>query len=386
MAFWTPNTAAVLTREPQADRLTLMPESSESKIHSTALLDIQKALDKATTLNEAINIALASVCNAFGWAYGSYWKIDAVANVLRFQTEYGMVNPEFAQISQTASFAEGVGLNGRSWHERQLVFVDDLGTVHDCCRRESAQRAGVKSGIAFPMYMNGCVVGTMDFFTTETITLSEARRNTLKLVGQWVSQTVERIEAQQEARAIQELITLIGKASSRQEAAASALKTIKERFGWAYSSYWRLDGEKNLLVFDQECGQASKEFHDVSYTASFAEGVGLSGKTWQKRDLMFVQDLGTMVDCCRRETALRAGVKSGVCFPIMVGGKVRGTMDFFATEVLSLSETRLNTLRNVGLLVSSAFEKFDTIELMEKEKATAQALRETARELAEFSG
>ena len=53
-----------------------------------------------------------------------------------------------------------------------------------------------------------------------------------------------------------------------------------------------------------------------------------------------------------------SGMNSGICLPIMVEGKVIGTMDFFATETLDLSQERMEALRNVGRLVSSRSPEF----------------------------
>ena len=64
-----------------------------------------------------------------------------------------------------------------------------------------------------------------------------------------------------------------------------------------------------------------------------------------------------MTDCVRAPVAQRVGVKSGVCFPLIVDGEVVGTMDFFATETLTPSSDRLDALRNVGRIVSSAVER-----------------------------
>jgi hypothetical protein len=47
-------------------------------------------------------------------------------------------------VTLTASFTEGVGLSGRAWRARDLVFVKDLAEVTDCVRAPAAQRAGVK--------------------------------------------------------------------------------------------------------------------------------------------------------------------------------------------------------------------------------------------------
>ena len=55
-------------------------------------------------------------------------------------------------------------------------------------------------------------------------------------------------------------------------------------------------------------------------------------------------------------------MRSGVCFPIILEGEVVGTMDFFALETLAPSESRLATLRNVGVQISQAMERLARID------------------------
>ena len=85
-------------------------------------------------------------------------------------------------------------------------------------------------------------------------------------------------------------------------------------------------------------------------------------------------------DCVRAPAAGRAGVKSGVCFPIMVGGQVIGTMDFFVTETIQLSESRASALRNVQALVS---QRLDVLRRGEADAQNARALLETVSRLRE---
>ncbi|MFN9460477.1 MAG: GAF domain-containing protein, partial [Acidobacteriota bacterium] len=145
----------------------------------------------------------------------------------------------------------------------------------------------------------------------------------------------------EETRAVASVVTALTKVTTEDEALRTALDSVRSAFGWAYGSYWALDRTENALRFRLESGTVTEEFHRVTKSASFSEGVGLSGRTWRARDLYFVRDLGQMVDCCRRESAQRAGVKSGVCFPITKGGEVVGTMDFFMLETIDPSPERL---------------------------------------------
>jgi methyl-accepting chemotaxis protein len=167
-------------------------------------------------------------------------------------------------------------------------------------------------------------------------------------------------EANENTTAMFKVLDGISTAKNAQEAVRTALDTIRDAFGWAYASYWALDNNERCLKFSCESGTVNPEFSRVTMAARFREGEGLSGRAWAQRSLFFTRNIGEMTDCCRAPVAVRAGVKSGVCFPIMVKGQVVGTMDFFSTEELDLSAARLNTLRGVGKVISKTFEDLES--------------------------
>jgi GAF domain-containing protein len=340
---------------------------AESQENSAAVLQVVQALGRARNVADATRIALDTVRQSFGWAYGSYWQVDPHAKVLRFTAESGDAGPEFRKVTLSASFSEGVGLSGRAWRAKDLVFVPDIGQLTDCVRAPAAVGAGVRSGVCFPVMAAGQVIGTMDFFTTETLDPSAQRLDTLRMVGLLVSQTLERLAdaerqtaASADAAAVTAVLRAVTAATSSEQAARTALDAIRKGFGWAYGSYWHVDTRDNALHFVVESGSAGEEFRRITEKASFAEGVGLAGRTWRKKDLMFVRDLGEMTDCVRAPAAQRAGVKSGVALPLIVHGNVIGTMDFFTTEALDeLSDSRAEALRNAVFLVTESMQRIE---------------------------
>jgi GAF domain-containing protein len=345
----------------------------EARANIAAVTAVVQALNAAGTAGEAIASALDLVRERFGWAYASYWRVDPARRALTFVQESGSAGEEFRQVTLAASFRKGVGLAGRAWKSRDLVFVPDLGQLADCVRAPAAQRVGVRSGICFPLFEDGEVVGTMDFFATETLEPSVERLDTLRSIGRLVSQAIERVvnderqrEAAEDMAAVNRVLREVSRAPNREVAMATALASIREGFGWAYGSYWAVDPEQRALTFVQESGSAGDEFRQVTLTASFQEGVGLSGRTWRARDLVFVEDLAQVTDCVRAPAAQRAGVKSGVCLPIIVGKEVVGTMDFFATTTLTLSAGREDALRNTAFLLGQAMERFTAAERLER--------------------
>jgi len=180
--------------------------------------------------------------------------------------------------------------------------------------------------------------------------------------------------------AVTTVVTKVGEAQDGGNALRVALETVRTAFGWAYGSFWALDPEENVLRCHVESGSAGEEFRRVTLAASFPEGVGLSGRAWQARDLVFVQDLAEMTDCVRAPAAQRAGVRSGVCFPILDGTRVIGTMDFFTADTVELSESRAAALRNVQQLVS---QRLAVLRRADEDGNNARLLLDTVTRLRE---
>ncbi|TXR57979.1 GAF domain-containing protein [Quadrisphaera setariae] len=340
--------------------------ASESQADVRAVVEVLRAVTSASTSAEAVSAALETVRARFGWAYGSYWRVRGTGAeaALVFVQDSGTTSEAFRQVTHAASFREGVGLSGRAWQRRDLVFVEDIGDVTDCVRAPEAKRSGVRSGVCFPLSSGGAVVATMDFFTTETVELSAERLDALRSIGALVSQALERVaederrgEADQDVEAVSSVLRTLSRATDSAEAVRLALATVRSGFGWDYGSFWELDERGDALRFGQEVGSVNDEFRRVTTTSSFARGVGVAGRAWSTRDVVFVPDLADVTDCVRAPAARSAGVRSGVCLPVLVDGEVVGTMDFFATRTLELAPSRESALRNTAYLLGQALER-----------------------------
>ncbi|HJL40857.1 MAG TPA: methyl-accepting chemotaxis protein [Myxococcales bacterium LLY-WYZ-16_1] len=176
---------------------------SELEAEVTDLQTLQTvlaAVEESEDFESAVTTVLNEIRSAFDWAYGSFWRLDREKRALVFDMDSGSVSSEFRAASERAEFREGAGIDGRAWSQKGLVEVEDLGQVRDCPRREPAERAGVKSGFAFPVVWQGEVVGTVDFFSTRSLVLSPSRRRILEELSGGLTRTLERMAREQERR------------------------------------------------------------------------------------------------------------------------------------------------------------------------------------------
>jgi methyl-accepting chemotaxis protein len=181
------------------EKVAMENSQLEAAQNGRALTQIIASLKDCKSNPAVVQTAMQTVREAFGWDYAAYWTIDRKLNALRFSSESGSVNPEFRQATESSTFAEGVGLNGRAWKRREMVFVEDLARVVDCVRATSAHRAGMKSGIAFPVIIEGQVIGTLEFFATKPLGLTEERKDAFRNVVSLVETTLNTLQKTSEA-------------------------------------------------------------------------------------------------------------------------------------------------------------------------------------------
>jgi methyl-accepting chemotaxis protein len=370
-----------------------------------AVYKVIDVLGRVTTVQEAARAALDTLRETFGWLYGSFWTLDPEERVLKFAVDSGSINEEFRRATLQARFHEGEGLPGRAWKSRDLFFQPDLEREQEFLRAREARRAGVRSGVAFPILDGGQVVGTMDFFTTETLDPFDERLEALRNVGRLVSNTLYVLRVAEDAalatadsQAVNLVIERVGRAGTAEEAARAALDTLRETFGWLHGTFWRLDPEENVLKFAVDSGSINEEFRRATLQARFREGEGLPGRAWQTRDLLFEPDLGNSRQFLRASVARQTGVKSGVFFPVLDEEEtLHGTIELLTTETRALSQRRLSALRNVGRLVSAAIGRIsklaELVDAEQRQRAMTAQLREilalvdqTSRTIAGSSG
>ncbi|WP_222193408.1 methyl-accepting chemotaxis protein [Modestobacter italicus] len=363
-----------------------MPRDVEAVEKVIAVLDrgVTDALDAHRTIT-------ATLVEELGLSYGAVW-LPGPDGAFRLAGESGEMTAAIAATAaaRVEAVTSGDGYGGQAIRTKSAVLVDLDSDPKVCLRWAGALAAGATHGCILPTVENGVVTALNEYYERGELPFTGARQGKWDSLGRLLSHARRAALARNELQetlddrvAVTSVVTELGAAADQASALRIALDTVREAFGWAYGSYWALDESANVLRFQQESGSAGEEFRRVTLAASFAEGVGVSGRAWRSRDLFFVRDIGEMTDCVRAPAAQRAGVKSGVCFPLMVGGRVIGTMDFFVTTTIELSESRRSALRNVQQLVS---QRLDVLRRTEESADNARELLDTVSRLREAAG
>ena len=353
-----------------------------------ALGAVIASLEEANTEEAGVAAVLDAIRRGFGFDYGAAWAVPEKGDELELQAQSGSMSAALTTMTVHHRVPPGLGLCGVAWQTGEVIEVLDAQLMEPTCARgRAAIDAGARGAMAFPVRRGNRVVMVLDFCARRVLEPSSTRAAVMTALARAVSQTLETMhraerlqESSRDQQAVTTVVAEVGACADEDSAVRRALEAVRTEFGWVYGSFWAVDEASRTLRFQVESGEAGAEFRQVTLTASFAEGVGLSGRAWRSRDLVFVRDLGELTDCVRAPAAQRAGVRSGVCLPIVVGGQVVGTMDFFVTETIELSESRRGALRNVARLVS---QRLEILRRAERERASATALLGTVDRLFE---
>ena len=328
---------------------------------------------------------LHSLVDSLDLVYGAAWLPDLSGDFVLRVAEGELAPTMTAAWTDGTAMVSGAGYGGQALRNRRIVLVDSTSSTAGCPRWATAAAAGARQGCFLPVVEDGVVTAVLEYYSRRELPFFGGRAEEWEAIGRLVGHarrsalaTAQLRENLDDRLAVTTVVRKVGEARDEAEALQTALETVRTAFGWAYGSFWALDEPANVLRFDVESGSAGEEFRRVTLAASFPEGVGLSGRAWRQRDLVFVRELAEVTDCVRAPAAQRAGVRSGVCFPITAGGKVIGTMDFFVTETIELSESRASALRNVAQLVS---QRLDILRRAEADAVNSRALLETVDRL-----
>ena len=339
---------------------------------------------------EVLDLLVSPIRDAAGEYVGAMATWEVITEKVRMEEEVARVtsmmensptNMMFADRDFVIRYMNPASLNTLRSLEKVLPVTADqvIGSSLDIFHKNPAYQRGILESAEHLPRRADIKVGdeTLDLLVSA---ITDGKGEYIGAMATWEVVTDrlraerERAESEADTTAVNKLLSTLSSATDVDRAVQSALDTVRGEFGWAYGSYWKIDPADRTLKFERESGDAGAEFRRVTLQASFAEGVGLSGRAWAQRDLFFTPDIGEMTDCVRAPVAQQVGVKSGVCFPLIVEGEVIGTMDFFATETLQPTPQRLEALRNVGRLVSQAIARIDR-ETAEREAAAVLATK-----------
>ncbi|HWC15692.1 MAG TPA: response regulator, partial [Terriglobales bacterium] len=165
---------------------------------------------------------LRAVGETLGWNTGAIFTIlkhDSVLRCTDFWSRDSADTKQFEVRTRAVRFPLGIGLPGRVWASREPAWIEEIVGDHNFPREAAAHAAGLCSGFAFPVLLEGEVVGVFEFFSRWPMKRDDKLLDAMRSVGHEVGNFIRRRRSERELR---HYASELEKARKRAEDAASA--------------------------------------------------------------------------------------------------------------------------------------------------------------------
>jgi len=169
---------------------------------------ISRALADSTTLNEATPKIMQAICESEGWDFGAIWEVDRKTNVLRCLEAWHQPElpaEEMMAKTRALTFALNNGLPGRVWASGKPLLISDIANDNNYPRASFAKKIGLHSALAFPIALEGEVIGVMDFLGRKIHKADEATLEMFLIIGRQIGSFFKRKQLEEQFRQSQKM-------------------------------------------------------------------------------------------------------------------------------------------------------------------------------------
>ncbi|WP_332673222.1 EAL domain-containing protein [Aromatoleum sp.] len=193
------------------------------------------------------------------------------------------------------------------------------------------------------------------------------------------AEIAERERAQRHLRVQYAVARILGDAVSFNEVALQVLQAIGAELDFSAGALWTVDeAGRALRCLDAwcrppvQCGAWTENVRRLI----LEPGRGLSGRAWASRKPVWCEDIRPEPGCRWSEDTVRAALKSGGAFPIVVRGEVAGVIEVFGRDGAAFEVPLIETLASLGRQIGQFLER----------NAQQQRIRRLTRVYAVLSG
>jgi signal transduction histidine kinase/putative methionine-R-sulfoxide reductase with GAF domain len=343
---------------------------------------VTRILVDADSVEIAVPLVLETVCGALGWDIAAYWPVTedrprVVWSLPGSQLDGFRAMTE--RVSMTAATLPGrVARSGRAeWLER---------LTPDLARASIAAAEGLVSGVAFPIFVEGQVVGVAEAYSSTLRAEDDSLLQLLAALGGQLGQFLSRKRTEDDRAA---LFTRERLARAEAETAAATLRKLERVAEVALKHLTLADllqallarivevleadtaaillvGSDGKLTVRADVGLAAELEHAVAVPL----GAGLAGRVAASRSSLLVPDLSQveLVSPVLRER----GVNSLVAIPLVVDDRVIGVVHVGSEAYAQFDDSDVRLLELIADRIALAINQAS---LYEAERAAQERLR-----------
>ena len=163
--------------------------------------------NQATTVDEAMSVAVEQVCALTGWPVGHAFVSKGPDQAITSTRIWHMDEPERFEVFREATEASSMphsGLPSRVLASAAPAWLVDLSADEEFSRSDAARACGIRSAFAFPLLVGQEVAGILEFFSTTVQPVDQQLIQVIGQLGRQLGLVVQRAQAAERLRASNE--------------------------------------------------------------------------------------------------------------------------------------------------------------------------------------
>lgn len=145
-----------------------------------------------------------------------------------------------------------------------------------------------------------------------------------------------------------EVATLLIDADSFDSVAESLLEIVCRNLDWTCAQLWIVDhGADTLVRAAGWCGPGCS-LDELAQHERMARGIGLPGRIWASGAPAWIEDVAADPNFPRARLLANLGLRSGLGFPLIVGGETTAVLEVFSRERRPYDETAVTMTATFG--------------------------------------
>ena len=360
----------------------------------TALqLAVTGILAVADATADAVPRVLETICETLDWDVACYWSTDPDHPTVTWSRP-GSQLQGFVAMTERAAFTS-VALVGRVAASGKAEWLEELNRS-TFARASVASAEGLKSGVAFPVLVEGEVVGVLEAFTSVRSEEDTALLETLTAIGAQLGQFLRRKRAEEERQLLLQRERI---ARAEAEAAASTLRKLGRVSEAALEQSSLSDLLGSLLARIVEVLEADTAaillveddglLHlratvglgaEIDRAVAIPIGAGMAGRVAELRTPLLTPDLSQIE--LFSPVLLERGINSLVAIPLIADDRVIGVVHAGSVAFAQFVEEDARLLELIADRIAMAIKQAALFEAERRAQSRLQFLGEASTLLA----
>jgi PAS domain S-box-containing protein len=175
---------------------------------------------------------------------------------------------------------------------------------------------------------------------------------------------------------LQSMTVVANRSCSIEDTARICLDLICSYTGWPVGHVYLRSSDSSELIssglWHVEEADRFAAFREASDACAFTPGMGLPGRVLASARAEWIVNVADSESFLRAQAAAQAGLRSGFAFPVLVGDKIIGILEFFSLQTVQPDEELLNMLGSLGSQLGQVIIRQRAEEDLQRAKASAE--------------